>query len=76
MSQAREADRAARIKAEREVREFGEKLVDAEDEVKSLRRELGEVERSLNSELDEKNAVSSCFIVLIIWAYFLIVLNT
>jgi hypothetical protein len=56
---SRDSEHAARVKAERDVREFGDKLLEAEDEIKALRRELTEVERSLGRDVEEKTRVSS-----------------
>jgi predicted nucleic acid-binding Zn-ribbon protein len=57
VTRARDSEHLARTKAEREMRDFGEKLLDADDEIKSLRRELSDVERSLhNKELDDKTS--------------------
>ncbi len=46
-----------RSKSERDLRDFGDKLLEADDEIKALRRELGEVERNASHELDEKEEV-------------------
>jgi hypothetical protein len=55
---SRDGEHAARAKAERDMREFGDKLLEAEDEIKALRRELAEVERSLGRDIEDKLRVS------------------
>jgi hypothetical protein len=56
---SRDSEHTARVKAEREMREFGDKLLEAEDEIKALRRELTDVERSLGREIEDKARVST-----------------
>lgn len=55
---SRDSEHTARVKAEREMREFGDKLLEAEDEIKALRRELTDVERGLGRDVEEKTRVS------------------
>lgn len=55
---SRDSEHAARVKAERDMREFGDKLLEAEDEIKALRRGLTEVERSLGRDVEDKTRVS------------------
>ncbi|KAF8309737.1 hypothetical protein DL93DRAFT_2085258 [Clavulina sp. PMI_390] len=52
--EARDSEHAARVKAEKEMRALGDQLLEAEDEMKALRRDLGETERSLNREIEDK----------------------
>ena len=52
-----ESERQVRSKTERDLRDFGDKLLEANDEIKALRRELGEVEQASSHQLDEKEAV-------------------
>lgn len=54
---SRDSEHAARVKAEREMRDLGDQLLDSQDEIKALRRELDEVERSLTREVEDKDRV-------------------
>jgi predicted RNase H-like nuclease (RuvC/YqgF family) len=57
-----ESEHSARLKADREMREFATKLLDTQDEVKALKREMGDLERTSAAELAEKDSVS-CFVL-------------
>lgn len=69
---SRDSERAARVKAEREMRDYADKLLDAQDEIKALRRELGEVERNLTREVEEQMRVWIFYFILadpLLWQY-------
>lgn len=61
---SRDSEHAARVKAEREMRDLGDQLLDAQDEIKALRRELDEIERSLTREVEDKDRVRRIIISL------------